>query len=178
MIVLLFGIDDTRQQCHRPVATDNQVACLTTFPIRHTKRSAGGSGRCFPLLSSSVMALPSRQIEQQTASVSQEASHLLVRTTRRLAQFCRLLRGEADQGFHLRVRSSSTTPCLNASSSALSKSLAGFAGEVSRHQMASHFPSLPIVLLAVFTAHGRLWGISSGKQESEKELSASRAVGQ
>src|SRR5438034_1455922 len=76
------------------------------------------------------------------SSVSQEASHLLVRKTHRLAHFSRPDRGEADQGFHLRVRSSSTTPCLNASSSALSKSLAGFAGEVSLQQLASDFPSL------------------------------------
>jgi hypothetical protein len=121
-----------------------------------SKLSAGWSGRSFPLFSSSVIALPSRQIEQKTASFSQEASHLLVRNTHLLAHFSRADRGEADQGFHLRVRRSSTTQCLNASSSSLSKSLAGFAGEVSLQQMASHFPSLPIVFLAVFTAHGRL----------------------
>src|SRR5438094_5097294 len=80
------------------------------------------------------------------------ALYLLVRKTHRLAHFSRPDRGEADQGFHLRVRSSSTTPCLNASSSALSKSLAGFAGEVSLQQVASHFPSLPLVFLTVFTA--------------------------
>src|SRR6266700_5739156 len=62
--------------------------------------------------------------------------------------------GEADQRLHLRVRRSSTTHCLNESSSSLHNSLAGPPGEVSLQQMAFHFPSLPVRSLLWVHAEG------------------------
>jgi hypothetical protein len=48
--------------------------------------------------------------------------------------------------FPFLVRRSCRTHCLNESSSSLSKSLERFAGEVTRQQIASDFPSLPMAL--------------------------------
>jgi hypothetical protein len=56
-----------------------------------------------------------------------------------LSHFSRPDGGEADQRPHLRGRKSCSTHCLNASSSSLSNSLEGSAGEVTRHQIPSHF---------------------------------------
>ena len=63
-----------------------------------------------------------------------------------LSHFCRPDGGEADQRLPLPVRRSCRTHCLNESSSSLFNRLAGPAGEVTRQQIASDFPSLRMVL--------------------------------
>jgi hypothetical protein len=67
---------------------------------------------------------------------------------------------EAYQRLHVLVMRSSTTHCLNESSPSLWNSLKGSPGEVTLHQLASHFPSLSMAL--------RLWVT---QQEHDRRIS-------